>query len=384
MQNDKITTLYTQHQVGIMRLAATEGNKVIPYLDAIEAGIQGVLKRNRNKPMTAKRQADMIAEMNKISRENLQAYVQEFRADNRVFATYEAEFSTGLVNEVIESPDVVASTPSTSAVVKTAVATPIKIGEKSFTTYNKMMSGYWRKYSDDIDSNIRAAFMDGTSTAEVSANIAATIWDGKDSTLEKAKRGARTLTNTGMTHMSSSAREAMVEDNTDLIVGYRFIATLDSNTSSTCRSGDQRVYKKTDPNLSSFRPPRHPNCRSSWVPEVDGRYKVDLDDTKRASSFDEGNEYNTNADGQRTGGVDGGQRDPKPVSSKKTYYEEMGNLKAADQDNILGPTLGKAFRKMGSPDDFAKATVDTLGNPLTITEMKQKDNELSRILRAQE
>ena len=384
MQNDKITTLYSQHQAGIMRLAATEGNKVIPYLDAIEAGIQAILKRNRNKPLTAQRQKDMIAEMNKVSRENLQAYVQEFRADNRVFAEYEAEFSTGIVNDVIESPGVVASAPSTSSVVATAVAKPIKIGEKSFTTYSKMMSGYWRKYSDAIDGNIRSAFMDGTSTADVAANIAATIWDGKDSTLEKARRGARTLTNTGMTHMSSSAREAMVADNEDLIIGYRFIATLDSNTSSTCRAGDQQVYKKTDPNLSSFRPPRHPNCRSSWVPEVDGRYRVDLGDSKRASSFEEGGEYKTNDDGQRTGGVEGARRDPKPVSSKQTYYDEMSKLKAADQDNILGPTMGRAFRKMGNADDFAKATVDTLGNPLTITEMKQKDDSLGRILRAQE
>ena len=185
-----------------------------------------------------------------------------------------------------------------------------------------------------------------------------------------------------MTHMATSAREAMIEDNDDLFMGYRFIATLDSLTSATCRSGDQQVYKRDDPNLSSFRPPRHPNCRSSWVPEVDGRYKTDLGDTKRASSFSAGGEYNTDADGKRTGGVSGARRDPKPVSSKQTYYEQMGKLKAADQDNILGPTLGKAFRKMKSPDEFAKATVDTLGNPLTIAEMKAKDDKLADILNA--
>ena len=48
---------------------------------------------------------------------------------------------------------------------------------------------------------------------------------------------------------------------------------------------------------------------------------------------------------------------------------------------ILGPTLGKAFRKMNSPSEFAKATIDTLGNPLTIKQMKAKDNELARILK---
>jgi hypothetical protein len=103
------------------------------------------------------------------------------------------------------------------------------------------------------------------------------------------------------------------------------------------------------------------------VYEVDDRYKLDNKETKRASSFE----------------VDG-KRDPKPVSSEGIYYENFKKLKAADQDNVLGNTLGKAFRKMDSPTEFANATIDTLGNPLTISEMKKKDNELGRILRSQQ
>jgi hypothetical protein len=36
---------------------------------------------------------------------------------------------------------------------------------------------------------------------------------------------------------------------------------------------------------------------------------------------------------------------------------------------------------MKDPDEFAKQTIDSLKNPLTIKEMRQKDNELGRILR---
>ena len=61
----------------------------------------------------------------------------------------------------------------------------------------------------------------------------------------------------------------------------------------------------------------------------------------------------------------------------------MKSLKASDQDNILGPTMGKAFRKMNNPSEFADATIDSLGNPLTIKEMQKKDNELGAILRQQ-
>ena len=125
--------------------------------------------------------------------------------------------------------------------------------------------------------------------------------------------------------------------------------------------------KSSDPKFGSFKPPRHPNCRSAIVPELDGRLKYDDSSAQRPSNFT----------------VDG-KKDPKRVSSKKTYYEEMKKLSAADQDLILGPSLGKAFRKMDNPDTFAKQTINqsTL-EPLTLEQMKKKDNQLGRILRAQ-
>ncbi len=110
------------------------------------------------------------------------------------------------------------------------------------------------------------------------------------------------------------------------------------------------------------------NCRSSLVPEIDGRLKYDDSASERPTNF-----------------LVDGKKDPKRVSSKKTYYEEMKKLSASDQDIILGPSLGKAFRKMDNPDAFAKQTINqaTL-EPLTLEQMKKKDSQLGRILKAQE
>jgi hypothetical protein len=123
------------------------------------------------------------------------------------------------------------------------------------------------------------------------------------------------------------------------------------------------VFAKNDKRLSRVTPPRHPNCRSRLVYEVADKYKLDTKDTKRASNFEVG-----------------GELDPKQVTSDGIYYQKMARLKAADQDAILGPTLGRAFRKLDDPEKFAKLTVDSLTNPLTITEMKKRDNALGAIL----
>mgnify|MGYP003627928982 CR=1 FL=1 len=137
------------------------------------------------------------------------------------------------------------------------------------------------------------------------------------------------------------------------------------HNSRTCARLDQTTYLKGDSKLSSVTPPLHPNCRSALTFDVDDRFKLDAGDTKKASSF--------NVDGKR---------DPKPIDSDSIYYENLKKLSARDQDVAIGPTLGKALRKMDAKT-FAKMTGDSMNNALTIKQMKEKNNELGRILRSQ-
>jgi SPP1 gp7 family putative phage head morphogenesis protein len=232
------------------------------------------------------------------------------------------------------------------------------------------MSNYWRKWSGEIDALVQNGFVNGTNINEISNSIFDQLRLQKSTTsknvLSRARRSAKSVAITGTNHYANTARIEFVDQNDNVLKGYRLIAVIDSRTSQKCRGLDQKFIPKNSPKLSAFTPPLHINCRTALVYEVDDRFKLDDKDTKRASSFE----------------VDG-KRDPKPVSSEGIYYDKMKSLKAADQDNILGPTLGRAFRKMDNPQEFADATIDTLGNPLSIAEMKKKDDELGAILRQQ-
>ena len=186
------------------------------------------------------------------------------------------------------------------------------------------------------------------------------------SVFDRARRSAKQLAITGTNHYANTARIAFVDQNDDILKGYRFLAVNDSRTSRVCARLDQTTYLKGDPKLSSVTPPLHPWCRSALTYDVDDRFKLDTKDTDKASSF--------NVDGKR---------DPKPVDSDSIYYENLKKLSARDQDAAIGPSLGKALRQM-SPSEFAKQTGDSMNNALTIKQMKQRDNELGRILRAQQ
>jgi SPP1 gp7 family putative phage head morphogenesis protein len=235
-----------------------------------------------------------------------------------------------------------------------------------------MMSDYWRKWTGEIDALVQNGFVNGSTINEISRNVFEQMRLEKSTvsknTLNRAHRSAKSIAITSTNHYANTARIEFVDKNDNVLTGYRLIAVVDSRTSQKCRALDQRFIPKNSPNLSTFTPPLHISCRTALVYEVDERFNVKDADTKQASSFE----------------VDG-KRDPKRISSEGIYYEKMKRelTKASDQDAILGVTLGKAFRKLGNPREFADATIDSLGNPLTIKEMKEKDNQLGAILRQQ-
>lgn len=369
MPVEQLTTIYSQHTIYLQRLGATEGLKVIPYLESIENDVVSILNKYRKRKVTVALQMDIQKQINEATRKHLQDYTSQLKVENRAVGAYEAEFAATTLNGVVQNEDFNSTVPSAAAVNSVATITPVKLGANSYSAYSSMMSNYWQKWTNEIDGIVQAGFLEGQTIAEITKAITAQMDLSKSGTtksvLDRATRAAKQLAVTGTNHYANTARIAFVDENDDILKGYRFLAVNDSKTSRTCARLDQTVWPANSPKLSSVTPPLHPNCRSALTYEVDDRFKLDTNETKKASSF--------NVDGKR---------DPKPIDSDSIYYDNLKKLSARDQDAAIGPTLGKALRQMDAAK-FAKMTGDSMNNPLTIKQMKQKNNELGRILRAQ-
>jgi len=369
MPVEKLTTIYSQHTVYLQRLGATEGLKVIPYLEAIENDVVSILNKYRKRKVTIALQATIQEQVNEATRKHLQEYTSQLKVENRALGAYEAEFASVTLNGVVDNKDFSSTAPGAAAVNSVATITPIKLSANSYTSYTSMMSNYWQKWANEVDGIVQAGFLEGSTIPEITNAITAQMDLSKSgttkSTLDRARRSAKQLAITGTNHYANASRIAFVDQNDDILKGYRFLAVNDSRTSRVCARLDQTVWPANSPKLNSVTPPLHPNCRSALTFEVDDRFKLDTDETKKASAF----EVN-------------GKRDPKQLDSDSIYYENLKRLSARDQDAAIGPSLGKALRKM-SPAEFAKQTGDSMNNPLTIKQMKQKNNELGRILRSQ-
>ncbi len=201
-------------------------------------------------------------------------------------------------------------------------------------------AGLERVIQDRVKAAIRLGVVEGQGIAEIGRRIRAAT--------DQSRRGAEMVARTAINYSSQAARQALYAENSEVIKGVRWVATLDGRTSAVCRARDGEVF----PIESGPRPPAHPNCRSSTVPVLRSwrELGISLPDAPEGTR--------ASLDGQ--------------VPASTTYQEWLGRQPAAFQDEVLGKTKGALFRRGGlTLDKFVMRD----GSELTIAELRAKHGE---------
>jgi SPP1 gp7 family putative phage head morphogenesis protein len=162
------------------------------------------------------------------------------------------------------------------------------------------------------------------------------------------------LVRTSINQMANSASQQVYEANQDITKKYRYVATLDSRTSSICAALDNQEF----PYGKGPMPPQHFNCRSTTVPIIDPDILPPSTTAKRAS-----------ADG------------PVPINTsygqwlaEKQKGETNADLRAR-QEKTLGPGkvpyFNRLVEKYGARDAMAKLVRDD-GSELTLDQLRKR------------
>jgi SPP1 gp7 family putative phage head morphogenesis protein len=162
------------------------------------------------------------------------------------------------------------------------------------------------------------------------------------------------LVRTSINQVANSASMAVYEANQDISKKYRYIATLDSRTSSICRALDNQEF----PYGKGPTPPQHFGCRSTIVAVIDPDILPPSTIAKRAS-----------ADG------------PVPINTsygqwlaEKQKGETDADLRAR-QEKTLGPGKVPYFNRLvdkyGAKDAMAKLVRDD-GSELTLEQLRKR------------
>jgi SPP1 gp7 family putative phage head morphogenesis protein len=157
-----------------------------------------------------------------------------------------------------------------------------------------------------------------------------------------------TLVRTSINQVANSASQQVYEANQDITKKYRYVATLDTRTSSICRALDGKEFEYG----KGPTPPQHFNCRSTTVPVIDyeGLGFTPPPPAKRAST--------------------GGQ-----VPADQTYGQWLAKQPSDVKAEALGPGKVAYFNRLadkyGPTNAIAKLVRDD-GSELTLEQLRKR------------
>jgi SPP1 gp7 family putative phage head morphogenesis protein len=210
------------------------------------------------------------------------------------------------------------------------------------------LDGWAKKQAKAVSDLVGKGYSQGWTNSQIVQAIRGTkAADYEDGLVEVSKRNAESIVRTSVQHVANAARNETWAKNSDVVVGWRFVATLDSNTTELCRGLDGRVFKLGE----GPQPPLHIRCRSTTVPEIADEFAF-LDEGATRSSE---NGY---------------------VSGNETYYSWLKRQPDGFQDDAIGPKRAQLLRDGGlSADEFARLSLGRNFQPLTLDEMRRKEPE---------
>jgi SPP1 gp7 family putative phage head morphogenesis protein len=254
-----LTDTATRHQVFLQRFAGGESKKAQKTLDRLRRDINARLaleptdfQRNRLEIVLKDIEALSVEAFSNISRQTIVG-TQELAKSEAAFSARLFDKATTLETNFIIPPDAI--------LVNAVLNTPIRAAG---VTTEEILRQFSAKKTKQILQMISDGVTLGETTPAISRNVGNLI-----NTLTRRQLDSlvRTITNS----TAAAARNQIYEANSDVLEGYKFIATLDSRTSLECAANDGKIFQI---GMGAPMPALHFSCRSTTIPAVLPEYDI--------------------------------------------------------------------------------------------------------------
>lgn len=342
-END-LTDTWLRHSVLLQRLSEGERRKFVPFLREIDAEIRarlgGVIELTSYSRNRLERQLALIDEGVAQALDGFQ--LQLFDGLDAL-AKREVEFTGKVLNDVV---GVDFTLPGIQQVRAAIFTNPLSI--KAGSLLKPFVKDWTAAERKAVTGAIRKGVFLGDTNAKIVQAIRGTpARQYQDGLLEVTARNARTIVHTAVAHVSSHARQATFDENSDIVAWVRWISTLDKKTCQQCRSLDRRVFAID----KGPRSPIHPFCRCTCIAVLADKYAALMKGGTRASA-----------------GAAGG----KQVAADLDYYSWLKLQPPAFIEAAIGPKRAKLLIDGGlSAERFSALQLDRNFEPLTLDEMKR-------------
>lgn len=345
MSSQRLLNNTVRHAVHLEGLKSEEVNQFAAFLKRIDKDLREQLTRNDLTEFSRTRLEKQLASIRRSLNGIFSDYFDELAVNLNDLADYESQFEAESIANAVADESFESVIPAPEQVRAAVFSSPLSVrGADGGKLLEPFIKDWARSDVNYLVNSIRQGFYEGQTNFEILRRIRGTkAKKYSDGALAVVERHAQAIVRTAVQHTASTARMQTWLKNG--IKQYKWLATLDSRTSSICRTLDQEVYSIGKGPV----PPAHINCRSTTLAQLPSKYNYLDEGATRASK-------------------DG------PVDSKLSYYEWLKTQDADFQDSVLGPARGKLFREGGlSINRFKDLQLDKNFKPLTLDEMRKKE-----------
>jgi SPP1 gp7 family putative phage head morphogenesis protein len=262
------------------------------------------------------------------------------------------------INVVALSDDLFAAVQGAPATFSLTAAKGATITLPNGEVLTKAFRGIAVDQAERFSQVVRNGLLTGETTPSIAKRLIGNLQFGEEAKTVRqlvaaggqatavADNQVMALVRTSINQVANSASQQVYEANQDITKKYRYVATLDSRTSSICAALDGREF----PYGKGPTPPQHFNCRSTTVPIIDPDILPPSTTAKRAS-----------ADG--------------PVPINTSYGQWLKDQPLKTQQDVLGPGKVPYFNRLvdkyGARDAMAKLVRDD-GAELTLDQLRKR------------
>lgn len=238
---------FISHQVLLQRNASHEVNELAPFIQQMRDEVRKQVLQFGDDNRTRQNLEKLLRDLEDILDGITTDWQDKLTDDLRALAGYEANWTTKTLNANVDAEFV---TPSLEQVWSAAKWNPLALNDKPTDLFG-MMAGWGDTEINRLVTGVKMGFVQGKTTRQIVKEVV-----GTGGLVDISQRNAATVVRTALNHVSTQAREATYKKNSDIVEKYEWVSTLDSRTSTICRSRDGQKYEIGKGPL----PPAHPNC----------------------------------------------------------------------------------------------------------------------------
>ncbi len=325
----------------VKRILETLNRDVYPALiDELQKRLSRITAQGFDRGVeSTKRLQDLTRAIEKLIAEGMKRAEEKLTGDVKDLAEVQAKSSALQLKRAIEV-DVDVLLPSRELLHELATKRPF-----SGSTLSEHFENLTASSQKAIRRGLNIGLTSGEGFDQITARIVGTEpLKFRDGALELSRRQARSVVGAAVQHAGAMARKATYEENSDIIKGEVWTATLDSRTCPQCQALDGEEF----PLGEGPQAPIHLGpCRCVRVPVLKSWKEMGFDVDELPAST------RASMDGQ--------------VADDLTYGEWIKRQSAAVQDEALGPTRAKLLRSGGIDiDQF----VDDRGQLLNLDQLR--------------